>query len=1267
MDDLELELEDLDSALPESDTLTARILESLCEGTASLKSSNGHVPFLPEGKIEHVFTKTKLTQELRRYDRSRVEKLGKNPCSDTYLNELSDWIYQHGKKVLAITLYCAFDEADTMVAMGMFRKYNFGDNELPVGEFEEAPDHILKAFPRKYWTQIRRQHFYDHQWKFIVPVFTRARYDYDLDPKEIFPFTLDSSTLPKVGAFGAVYKARFHEKHLEDQKMLNVAVKEIKISSIGRNKTDIDSTWEREAVVLKEINKLGHPHITPCIAAIRRGDGRYFMFPWADGDNLRDFWDRTHSSPLTPELVRHAIGQLCGLAEALEQLHNIERNSSIHTKPIFEIPELERPSHDVPFIDIHDEDGKINESLGGSHRVFMIHGNLKPENILVFLDAEQGDSVFRIAGMGIAKKHIARANFREESTGPMFTTRRYEPPEATRVQSRLSDIWSMGCILFEYIIWLLYGNTVLKEFSREIDMDEGRYYETRVGGPHPEHAIRSVVRRWMEHIRKDPECSQHSAIRDLLDIVQNKLLVVNLPPDSASSLAAGTGRLFVQPVEPDSITRYRAKAIDLRNALREMLDKIEVVGPGYLLTGKSRSSIGPLDGGTSLLSEGAAFKRNAALKPNSIKQQKAPLTQIHARSYKVDHTLPTLKGWDFPIDNEFGEMVAARVNSTEAWPREFSQICAQCRELNFLTAGFVFDEEMTILQKRSETCTLCRLIHEAAQLGAGAKSQRTRIERQSSKLVIASNPLPVLSIFRGPDLKIPLPLQLGFPILPNPGSSAFFAILNLWLSDCDINHQDCHVSTKVFPTRLIDVGTYTDSRLCLIETYEEQPTDHRYIALSHAWGDVNRYPTFNTVRKDVSGAKRDVESLKERIPYEELPATFRDTVDSTRALGIRYLWIDSICIIQGPDGDFSEEAKKMEDVYSGAFCVLSANRAQNQHDGFLKPRPQPKYATLTGPGGHPYYVCQAIDNFAEDVLEGSLNQRGWVLQQRALARRTIYFSEAQTYFECGGGIRCETMTKMHNNMADFLGDPKFPTKVMRTESRALKISAFQDLYQTYSRLIFTRDDDRPFAIAGIEKRLQIAYKAKGAYGIFDDGPGGALFHRSLLWKRSEEDMEDSRGATRHQSGAMRLINFPPERNIRVPSWSWMAYVGGIEYTDPPLGSADWAKDEISPSLDMTFLNAVIRDFNLAGRLKDEAHLTYDIERTASDSRRTQCVIVARSKGEKYDRDKTHYVLLVTAERELMDRGEKVYKRVGAGFMPGKYIALHVPGIPAKIY
>lgn len=268
-------------------------------------------------------------------------------------------------------------------------------------------------------------------------------------------------------------------------------------------------------------------------------------------------------------------------------------------------------------------------------------------------------------------------------------------------------------------------------------------------------------------------------------------------------------------------------------------------------------------------------------------------------------------------------------------------------------------------------------------------------------------------------------------------------------------------------------------------------------------------------------------------------------------------------------------------------------------------------------------------------------------------------------------------------MADFLGDPNFPTKAMRTESRALKISYFQDLYQRYSRLSFTRDDDRPFAIAGIEKRLQVAYNTTGGYGIFDDGPDGGLFHRSLLWKRSDKEKNDLEGPTDYQRGAMRLINFPFERNIRVPSWSWMAYTGGIEYTDPPWRSADWEKDEISPPwtreddgsqgtqstphhLDMA-LKAVVRDFNLAGRSKDEVLLTYDIERTASDGQRTQCVIVARSRMEEMVRNKTHYVLLVAAERTPTDRGDKVYKRVGAGFMPGKYIALDGPGIPAKIH
>lgn len=259
----------------------------------------------------------------------------------------------------------------------------------------------------------------------------------------------------------------------------------------------------------------------------------------------------------------------------------------------------------------------------------------------------------------------------------------------------------------------------------------------------------------------------------------------------------------------------------------------------------------------------------------------------------------------------------------------------------------------------------------------------------------------------------PMPIQVGLPELPKPRSDAFFQILGLCLADCNLNH-DCGGATHdSLPTRLIYVGTNKEEKLRLVETREEEISTKEYIALSHPWGDIKKHKPFSTLRKDPSGAGHELDLFKQSIPHDQLPATFKDAVYCTRKLGIRYLWIDSICIIQGKDGDFTEEAERMEDVFSGAYCVLAASRANSQHDGFLGPRLQREYVTFQRGGEKPFYVCKAIDNFSKDVIEGSLNKRGWVLQERALARRTIYFTENQTYFECGSGIRCETLTRMH--------------------------------------------------------------------------------------------------------------------------------------------------------------------------------------------------------------------------------------------------------------
>jgi hypothetical protein len=245
-------------------------------------------------------------------------------------------------------------------------------------------------------------------------------------------------------------------------------------------------------------------------------------------------------------------------------------------------------------------------------------------------------------------------------------------------------------------------------------------------------------------------------------------------------------------------------------------------------------------------------------------------------------------------------------------------------------------------------------------------------------------------------------IQIGFPELAAVGSEMHLKIVRQWLKHCDNNHPKCRPSdTATLPTRLIDVGNRGSATLRLHETRVSDKM--RYIALSHPWGDPPHFCTFT----------RNIEEFKQKIEFAKLPATFQHAVITTRELGVRYLWIDSICIIQGRDGDFNEEAKRMEDVFSSAYCVLAASSARGQSDGFLKRRNEREYLAFVREGLPPFYVCQFIDDFNQHVLEGYLNKRGWVLQERALAHRTIYFTNKQTYWECGGGVRCETLTKMH--------------------------------------------------------------------------------------------------------------------------------------------------------------------------------------------------------------------------------------------------------------
>ena len=127
--------------------------------------------------------------------------------------------------------------------------------------------------------------------------------------------------------------------------------------------------------------------------------------------------------------------------------------------------------------------------------------------------------------------------------------------------------------------------------------------------------------------------------------------------------------------------------------------------------------------------------------------------------------------------------------------------------------------------------------------------------------------------------------------------------LQRWLAEC-VNTHKCCASTEeaLLPTRVIDVGSeHIEPKL-----YVSQPQERAaYCALTHCWGPNNSSaPRFVTTRDNI-------EQHYIQIAFESLPKTFREAVEVVRALGIRYLWIDSLCIIQGDAADWAHEAALM--------------------------------------------------------------------------------------------------------------------------------------------------------------------------------------------------------------------------------------------------------------------------------------------------------------------------------------------------------------------
>jgi hypothetical protein len=346
------------------------------------------------------------------------------------------------------------------------------------------------------------------------------------------------------------------------------------------------------------------------------------------------------------------------------------------------------------------------------------------------------------------------------------------------------------------------------------------------------------------------------------------------------------------------------------------------------------------------------------------------------------------------------------MNNARSHHQDSPRLCQRCKRLDLWRSQHAFSYTPAYLEEHVKNCLMCSIFHRGIQNQALPKYDAVQFSTVGSSIACSAlKDRPIASLYTIREYKGVLPhMQRSRPILARPGSAFNSKTISAWIHSCDQNHACQPKSETLLPTRVLDVGENQSNSLRLVSLTRGHRISGKYLALSHRWGSPTIHKMFQTLTSNL-------ETFKEGIEVRSLPRTFRQAVEITRSLRVQYLWIDSLCIVQDDPEDWDHESKLMEQVFSSAYITIAATCSNGTNDGFLKERPE-RICIKMIKGDAFYFVCEAIDNFVIDVEQAELNKRGWVLQERALSRRTIHFTDKQCYWECGGGVRCETLTKM---------------------------------------------------------------------------------------------------------------------------------------------------------------------------------------------------------------------------------------------------------------
>lgn len=381
------------------------------------------------------------------------------------------------------------------------------------------------------------------------------------------------------------------------------------------------------------------------------------------------------------------------------------------------------------------------------------------------------------------------------------------------------------------------------------------------------------------------------------------------------------------------------------------------------------------------------------------------------------------------------------------------------------------------------------------------------------------------SLFTTPVPGAPVTGPVG-PRMPDSRSEFCMQFLQESFQQCCREHPGCAVRPEGFvPTRLIYVGGGNDA-LQLQDSIPQGETI-AWAALSHCWGGG----------KPMSLVKSNLDKLHQNIAFTDLPPTFQNAITITQQLGLHYVWIDSLCIVQDDRADWEQEAARMGTVYNRAFIVISGASSANPETPYLGPRdpdwlpkrfefqPSPgvnlpilvrKRSLLAAPLEQGLYEPPFTESWAGLKRVGPLHSRGWCFQESFLAKRIVHFSPGAVIFEC----------QTHRRSEDQL--PPYPSTVPGTLGEISSAEQWYMIVKTYTTRQLTYASDKLPAIAGAATQMPQAKSSVYLAGLWSETllldllwqvmPGRA--HAELSYKKEEQSS---------------------------PTWSWASINWGITW------------------------------------------------------------------------------------------------------------------------